>query len=98
VDRAAEEWARRDIQDNPVILEHIGSINEIEIDFAASDKDAGADVFVYRLEGSRGPGILTAETITVDEYTERVTWGILRLESGETYELFPGQGDRPPVG
>ena len=63
-----------------------------------TDTDDGEDVFVYRLEGSKGRGVLTAETITIDEYTERVTWGILRLESGETYDLFPGQGDRPPGG
>ena len=89
------EQVRRDIQDNPVIKAQIGTIEEIDVDFTASASEPGSNVFVFHLEGTRGRGVLTANTVTVDEYTGKVTWGKLQAESGESYDLFPDQGPKP---
>ncbi len=89
------DQVRSDIQDNPVILEHLGNIEEIDVDFAATANIDALDVFVFNLKGAKGNAILTAECITIDDDTEDVTWGRIRVDSGETFDLFPDQGPMP---
>jgi hypothetical protein len=90
-----EDQVRRDIQDNPVIMEQVGVIQAIDIDFAASANEPDPEVFVFHLEGQHGNATLTAKTVTVDADTEKVTWGTLRTPSGAQYDLFPGQSAVP---
>lgn len=89
------DQVRRDIENNPVVLEQLGDITDIETDFVASANEPGGDVFVFRLEGTKGSGRLTAVCITVDDETESVTWGRLRMDSGEEFDLFEDQGPKP---
>lgn len=89
------EQVRTEVQDNPVILEHVGEIEEIETDLGASANEAGANVFVFDVVGSMGSGRLTVNTVTVSAEREEVNWGRLRLESGEEHDLFPDQGPKP---
>ncbi|MHC4816924.1 MAG: Coa1/Tim21 domain-containing protein [Planctomycetota bacterium] len=89
------EQVKADIQDNPVILEHIGRIESIEFDFMASGAASGDDTLVFNLKGTKGEGVLTAEVITVDDEHEEVRSGTLRLASGEKVDLFP-EPDLPP--
>lgn len=77
-----------DIEDNPVIVRYIGDIDTIEIDWTATGEEPDEDVFVFRLSGSKGGGVLTAKCITVDADHEDVVSGSLRLPSGETIDLF----------
>ncbi|NIL97029.1 MAG: hypothetical protein GTO62_07805 [Planctomycetales bacterium] len=92
------DQVREDIQANPVILEQIGTIEEIELQIMASNLHPGDDVFVFKLTGSKDAGKLTAKVVTVDADTEQVNWGKLRVKSsGETWDLFPDQGPRPPA-
>lgn len=86
---------RRDIQDNPVILEQVGAIESIEVDFVASANEPSDKAFVFNIEGPNGSGLLTVSSETIDGYTEKVVWGQLRVASGETYDLFPDQGPKP---
>ena len=83
------EQVKADIQDNPVILEHIGRIESIEFDFMASGEAPGDDTLVFSLKGTKGEGVVTAEVITVDDEHEEVRSGTLRLPSGKTVDLFP---------
>ena len=85
---------KADIEDNPVILEHIGAIQEIELDFGATTaiKGEADNVFVFQLKGGKGNGTLTATVVSEGDH-EHVVAGKLRLPSGETVDLFP---DGPP--
>jgi hypothetical protein len=80
---------RRALADNPVIQEHIGDIESLELDFAASMDHAGDDVFIFRIEGSKGAGLLTAACLEDGAGGFDVLWGELKLDSGETVELAP---------
>lgn len=77
-----------DIENNPVIVRYIGDIDAIEIDWTATGEEPDDDVFVFRLSGSKGDGVLTAKCITIDADHEDVVSGSLRLPSGETIDLF----------
>lgn len=83
------DQVQADIEGNPVILRHIGTIDSMEIDWSATGEEPGEDVFVFRIKGSKGQGLLTAECVTVDADHEDVVAGKLELSSGETYNLFP---------
>jgi len=83
------EQVKADIQDNPVILEHIGRIESIEFEVVATGAAQGDDTLVFKLTGTKGEGVPTADVITVDDEHEEVRSGTLRLASGETVDLFP---------
>ena len=79
----------RDLRSNPVIVEHVGRIEEFELDLGASVAAEGGDDFVFRVSGTKGSGLVTATCITNDEGIEEVVAGTIQLESGETLDLFP---------
>ena len=84
-----------DIEDNPAILEHVGTIESIELDFMATGNESGDDVLVFQIEGSKSDAVLVVETKTIDGDTEEVTWGRLRMPTGEAHDLIEGQGPKP---
>ncbi len=91
IDEGLEEFDRQvqaDIEDHPVIVEHIGAITELKHDFDLSTDEPG-DVWVFHISGDKGSGLLRANCVTIDEWTEQVDAGELTLDSGEVYELFP---------
>jgi len=90
-----EDQVRRDIQQNPVIMEQVGVIQQIDIDFPASANEPDPEVFVFHLQGQHGSATLTAKTVTGEGGTEKVTWGTLQTSSGAQYDLFPGQPAEP---
>lgn len=79
---------RVEVEDNPVILEHIGSISSFEYDFDRSMNEPG-DIYVFHLSGDNGSGTLRAECITIDADHEDVPTGELIMDSGESYQIFP---------
>ena len=83
------EQAKQALNDNPVIQEHIGEIDKLTLDFEATGNAKGEDSFVFRIEGSRGSGVVTADFVSVDDDTEEIRAGTLKLESGETHDLMP---------
>lgn len=91
------DQAKEALDKNSVILQHVGEIDRIEMDVTATGDAEGEDVFVFRVAGSKGTGVVTVEFVTVDVYTEEIRFGTLRLSSGETYELLvqnsPSQED-----
>lgn len=80
-----------DLRENPVIVEHIGRIESFEIELMASMAAPGEEDFVFRVEGTKGNGLIQATCVTIDDLTEDVVAGTLQLDSGETIDLFLDQ-------
>lgn len=83
------EQVKTDLRGNAVIVEHLGRLDSLEVDFMGSVLAPGADDFVFRARGTKGTGVVRATCVTVDADTEKVTAGTLQLESGEMVDLFP---------
>lgn len=85
-----QEQAIRSLQANAVISEHIGQITKWTFDAQRTGEEEGDDVFVFTVEGEKGSGLVTAEFVTVDADSERIDSGVLKLPSGESYDLISG--------
>jgi hypothetical protein len=83
--------AREALNENPVIEQHVGEIDQIAIDYRATWLEEERYGYVLEVKGSKGAGVVTAVFITTD-HTERITSGTLRLSSGELYDLLPAAG------
>jgi hypothetical protein len=82
-------YVQADIESNPVIIEHVGVIEELTLDFNASSVEPGENVFVFTIRGPKGRGRLRAEVVSRSSTDEEVVAAELLLESGEKYQLFP---------
>ena len=74
---------------NEVIIEHIGDVQTFEMDKWESIKHANEDIYVFHLTGTKGSGTIEAECLANDAGTYEVWSGELKLDSGETFDLFP---------
>lgn len=82
-----------DLRDNPVIVEHIGTIDEFEMDWGDSFSEDDNDVFVYRIRGPNGEGKVHVKSVSVDTDTEEVVWGYLEMSDGRRHDLLPEDGE-----
>ena len=73
---------------NPVIREHLGVVERIEIDLEATGDQPSDDTLVFRVIGSEGTGVVTADIVTGDLDVEEIRSGTLQLPTGETYDLM----------
>ena len=80
------EQVRTILQSNAVIVEHIGRIETLEIDWTASGETAD-NVLVYNIGGNKGAGRVTAELQEAPE--KALVPRLLVMNSGESYELVP---------
>ena len=92
--RAASERVLHEIENNPLILEHLGSIEEIDLDVTATSSEPNDDMLVFELTGARSIGRLIVQ-VGIDGDGEGIRWGLLRLPNGEKLPLFDDQGLRP---
>jgi len=76
------------LRDHPVIQEHLGGIDNIEVDFTASAARDDDDEFVFKVSGPKGSGKLIAKTATDDNGDDQVVSGSLRTATG-TFEIIP---------
>lgn len=76
-----------DLQDNPVMLEHIGEVESVEADFGSLVSTDGR--YVFHVTGSQNSGTITADCVDSGDGVFHVMWGELKLDNGEVYELFP---------
>jgi hypothetical protein len=83
------EQVRTDIAEHPVIVEHIGEIQEFVHDDDRSSEEEGEAVFVFRVRGAKGSGVLRAECLTVSDEEEDVVSGELIMDSSQEIQLFP---------
>lgn len=81
------DQAREAFNQNQVIVHHVGEVQMIHVDLMATGDEESEDVFVFRVQGTKGTGVVTAEFVTVDEETEGILSGTLTLPSGETIDL-----------
>jgi hypothetical protein len=80
-----------ELRANPVIIEHVGRIEEFELDLSASIAESGGEDFVFKVSGTKGSGLVTATCVTNEDGIEEVVSGTIQLESGETIDLFPDE-------
>ena len=78
-----------ELRSNPVIIEHVGRIEEFELDFSASVAEDGSEDFIFRVSSTKGSGLVTARCVTNPNGMEEVVAGTIQLESGVTLDLFP---------
>jgi hypothetical protein len=74
---------------NPVIIEQIGELSEVELDLMRSGTLPGSNEFAFRVKGSRGSGLVIAEFLTEFD-GERLGNGVLQTDDGKTHAL-PGK-------
>jgi hypothetical protein len=84
------------VRDNPVILEHIGNIEDITLDLKATAAAGEEEFMVFQLKGSKGSGELKVNIKQVSDEAVAISQGTLRMEDGKTYELVPGGAPTPP--
>ncbi len=79
--------AQEALQAQPAVQAHIGTIQEMHVDFIATGNAPGAEEFVFRLKGDRGDGKVQANFVSIGAEQEIITEGVLTLASGERYDL-----------
>ena len=84
------EKVKVQVRDNPVVREHLGELETVEIDLTATSASDDEDELVFQAQGSKGAGELRVE---FDNDGERIERGTLRLPSGKSYDLFPDGRD-----
>ncbi len=78
------EEVAQSLEGNPVIEEHIGTINKCEWNFIASTNHSDEDIMVFDVEGSKGSGKIYGE---LSDDGEGLLSGELKTSSG-TFDLF----------
>lgn len=82
----AEDIARQ-LRDDPVIREEIGEIEEIRMNLTASATHADDETFVYDVQGSKGSGELTVQSVTRPGGGEDIISASLRTDDGRQIDL-----------
>lgn len=77
------------MRDNPKFREHIGEVQEFEMDWAASFGDEGQDTYRYRVRGTKGSGELTVKQRTGPDSNEVIDEAELRLADGTKVQVVP---------
>lgn len=79
--------AQQALQAQPAVREHIGTIREMHVDLVATGVAPGAEEFVFRLDGERGDGRVSANFVSMGAEREIITYGVLTLADGRRFEL-----------
>lgn len=77
----------RQLRDHPQIRQSIGEIENLDVNWPHSLAHEDDDTFVYDIEGSKGEGQITVESISRDDGSEEIISAELRLSNGEVLEL-----------
>lgn len=86
-----ERQAEVAIESNIVVQKHIGTVFKVEHDAIRTAALPGLDEYCFHVKGPSGEGDLYAEFLTVDMDSEEISYGMLKLSSGETYDLNNGE-------
>jgi len=84
--------AQQALQLQPAVREHIGTIREMHVDFVATGEAPGGEEFVFRLQGDRGNGKVSANFVSVGAAQEIITYGVLTLANGTRVQLEDQSG------
>ena len=77
------------LRDNPKFREHIGELQEMNVDWAASAAKDEEDTFIYTVKGDKGSGTITVQQITDDDGNEQIVEASLRLSDGRQVKIVP---------
>jgi hypothetical protein len=81
------EQAETAIRADPVVVDALGSITNVELDFTATGNAEGEEEFAYRVTGERASGLLVGRFVTVDADTEDLREGTLTLDDGRVINI-----------
>ena len=84
-----EDEVREDLADHPVVREHLGELQSVELDLETSAELEGDEQFAFRAVGTKGGGVLRITVVTGEDDKEHVTAGTLEVDGGQTVDLFP---------
>lgn len=81
-----------ELQNNPVVKEHIGEIQKVEMQWVETFENGDDDVYVMRLIGEKASGKVTVKLkdVGIDEH-EEIESGTLVLDNGDEFELVPDE-------
>ncbi len=89
--RVFNEHADAAIRADPAIVDALGRITEIHIDFVATGDAPGDEEFAYRIIGDRGRGLLVGRFVTIDAEIEDLREGTLTLDDGRVIVVGTGR-------
>lgn len=89
---AYREQAQAALQAEPVVVERLGTIQDMSLDLVATGDAPGSEL-VFDVRGDRGEGTVTADFETVDADHERVASGSLVMADGSRYALGDADAD-----
>ncbi|MFZ1390894.1 MAG: hypothetical protein WAS23_04805 [Dokdonella sp.] len=75
------------IRADPGVVDAVGAISEIHLDFSATGEAPGSEEFAYRITGERAQGLLVGRFVTVDADTEELREGSLTLDDGRVIAI-----------
>jgi hypothetical protein len=85
----ASEEVRNELEADPRFVEHVGQVQEFNVDYLGSIGNEESDVWVYNVKGTKWSGRVTVKHETDADGDERVVWARFTLASGEKVELRP---------
>jgi hypothetical protein len=93
--------AQTAVENNPVVIEHIGVIQDFDLDLTATG-ELPDDIFEFDIKGSKANGTVQLATEGDGPDSERIVQGKLILDSGEEFDLMdveikesPAAGESP---
>lgn len=87
--RAMHQSLKASLMVNPVIQEHIGTIQAMEPNYAEFDPEENAD---YMVSGPKGAGRVRFRTDTSEEPV-KIVEGILQMTDGKSHQLTDKTAD-----
>ncbi|MBI1347309.1 hypothetical protein GC163_13600 [bacterium] len=81
------------VKDNPVLIEHIGELESMSINFVKTGEVNSEDTIVYDVKGSKASGTLAVEHTQNGDGDILVISATLTLADGQTFELFDEEVD-----
>jgi hypothetical protein len=92
--KMVEDDVEASLRDDPVMTEHIGTVQSFDIVWGESIDEDDDDVFVYEVRGTRGSGKATVKSVTQGDGSERIIWARLKLSTGQEHTLVGSPPER----
>lgn len=73
---------------NPVVREHLGQLESVEVDWKRTMIEDDDDTFVFQLKGDKGKAVAVVESVTNSDGDEEIRGGRLELSDGTEVPLI----------
>jgi hypothetical protein len=83
------EQVQNKLEADPRFVQHMGQVQEFNIDYLGSSSNEEDDVFVYNVKATKWSGRVTVKHETDDQGDGQIVWDRFTLASGEKVELKP---------